>query len=1799
MAENSVERENGEGNDAPERLPNDSPRHSPELNGGWREQEEQQRQQDGEDPLEEPDARGRRSVRGNSRRSSNSSAGRPPDFAGWAFKFAREGVIEKGHAVDHEDAAGYLYVRWLKEKQRQEGGSRERASRERGTPMPQRRQRSRDASAAPEGERSGGEKEKSKGKTLPKIPRGVPPPQEFLRPILPYARSRLKDLKHVGLFYFTEEGLRLAVGDPWPSGEDSVTLSQNDAAITLSTAPKIPKNAKQDENLSWDQVSKAKAIFLLHAKAEGWPEEHLQILALFFLALDNHPVRSEPLGNEVAVRYQAQYRRQWHIAMDQGKPFDLSIIDEQALKSIRAELLQEQSIKAQEQIARAMQALEVEHVASRTPKRRRAASPEPPTPSKRQRAGRESDEEAADNPGDGHQPLRTLINLATNLVEYLPSPSLDIMVKTAPHPVCVYKLRPSSDPLPTPLPTPETSRVCPTPAERFETALFEGDRLGLERLKGLEHLENINMKLSVVETKGAVDGIFQDNSNFKLWLRLRPNMFMSPLEIVLDDWTGYERVDDAPSWIIRLRDLAGMASARVRSYHWVQAYVWKLLTTPYLQVPYVKAWGDVLRYIVRIKSDYVVCHCNKCQGTQAQPRSTRDGHYSQERRDTSTKRYAKIKDLRKDHMLARLTSKRLTVHLKSGKSDSSYHGRPVDDLGVRREDAPPGASASPAAAGCFAGEAWAFVPTPASHPDDTLPGSLSVAPLVALSAAHAPLETTEDGPSQDDVPVVHSVTYNIPEAIGDEEWVDVDDNAHDREDVVSEPPIPSVSPPNRAQAVSHDNIAPSATSASDNDAMASLHHNDPFLSTASAPSTRWSAWSISQPSAVLAMLLVVWLHLVAHLPYRFCDVTLAVINLILVEAGRGQLVPRGEGRRGRSRKGKKRARPYLQTPAKSITQQLAELLLQPHMVAALTGWRTRSRLAGWLRDFFDGDISKGLLGPDGAPFFRRDLPQDPDGEIRVGLALGVDWFSYLRSLIAPSYTSCPMSFSIHDHTGPQGDQSRSDSTLFAHPRQRALTTLKLKATARAFTVPGFPVRTDSQHRRLMEGYRTASAGSAREKYATAYATRWSELARLPYFDMCRMVVVDPMHNLFLGVVKTHFYHIWVQLKVFRKTKEIHRLHSLLADLSLPSKLGRLPRLIGEPAGGSLTADQWLILATTVAPLALPQLWEDVRSEWPCSNNGDKAFLDVRRAQVHASLAARRAQQTKRRRAAGSTRPVKVTVQKSRRTGRVSIVIPPPNCEGAADEASEPSRRSTRSRKPTQKAKDLVLDSDDEGAQEVDEDDAWFDEEEDDEDDSMQASALHPRDLTNFMKLCSAVKLFLADSINDVQLKEADKLIREYCLELVELYGPEVIRPNHHYATHTAEFVRDYGPLREFWTFLFERLNKILKGYRTNNHEGGEIEATFFREFHRSAQLRRILSEGLAFPSVTSFGTAAHMMMQATADNRGTLQQLAEELDDSYADDAVILSLSPSSSRGPLPTEAYFAFVLHMSAREPLRSYHSDIAVPKTAGSRMLPNVATSFDYVVIAGHRYSAALRATSSINSLALMRATHLGKQVPNPLPCKFGHQTHTLIPPEAITALALSCTPHGHRERRVGLAYFTTWAGTISGLMGHMPVCTLSHLQSLMTVPQSLSSPSSDDHSESPNRMAFVHPRLVACISSRTTEATAMLAVVGIDGSSDRSSPFGPTEGSNPARSACSLAKRAKTDKTMYNVSSCRSCGEPSDFQGVGHNPGLLTGSVPFFGRRLALGTILVTLPRSDDRLANTRGGGRPKSQAEGMET
>ncbi|KAJ3551006.1 hypothetical protein NMY22_g68 [Coprinellus aureogranulatus] len=109
-----------------------------------------------------------------------------------------------------------------------------------------------------------------------------------------------------------------------------------------------------------------------------------------------------------------------------------------------------------------------------------------------------------------------------------------------------------------------------------------------------------------------------------------------------------------------------------------------------------------------------------------------------------------------------------------------------------------------------------------------------------------------------------------------------------------------------------------------------------------------------------------------------------------------------------------RRAPRLQAPFMSIQAQLANLPSVPGVEFEPDKWRKNLDTLP-ASDIIDGAVTKSLLGPDGTPFFENDgvqFEKGPEGELRVGVTLGLDWFSYLRSQIAPSHSSCPISIGI-------------------------------------------------------------------------------------------------------------------------------------------------------------------------------------------------------------------------------------------------------------------------------------------------------------------------------------------------------------------------------------------------------------------------------------------------------------------------------------------------------------------------------------------------------------------------------------------------------------------------------------------------------------------------------------------------------------------------------------------------------------------------------------------------------------------
>ena len=83
--------------------------------------------------------------------------------------------------------------------------------------------------------------------------------------------------------------------------------------------------------------------------------------------------------------------------------------------------------------------------------------------------------------------------------------------------------------------------------------------------------------------------------------------------------------------------------------------------------------------------------------------------------------------------------------------------------------------------------------------------------------------------------------------------------------------------------------------------------------------------------------------------------------------------------------------------------------------------------------------------------------------------------------------------------------------------------------------------------------------------------RYSVLVKLPYFDAPRMLVVDPMHNLFLGSAK-HFLKLLIEHGHISES-QFDILQGRIDSFVIPSDIGRIPHKI-HSGFSSFTADQW-------------------------------------------------------------------------------------------------------------------------------------------------------------------------------------------------------------------------------------------------------------------------------------------------------------------------------------------------------------------------------------------------------------------------------------------------------------------------------------------------------------------------------------------------------------------------------------------------------------------------------------------------
>ena len=104
-----------------------------------------------------------------------------------------------------------------------------------------------------------------------------------------------------------------------------------------------------------------------------------------------------------------------------------------------------------------------------------------------------------------------------------------------------------------------------------------------------------------------------------------------------------------------------------------------------------------------------------------------------------------------------------------------------------------------------------------------------------------------------------------------------------------------------------------------------------------------------------------------------------------------------------------------------------------------------------------------------------------------------------------------------------------------------------------------------------EKARKAKTPSKLKELVHSTGAKYTALLELPYYDAVRFVVIDPMHNLFLGIAK-HTLKVWKESGVLNE-KDFTLLQKRVNAFQPPPEIGRIPTKISTGFSG-FTADQW-------------------------------------------------------------------------------------------------------------------------------------------------------------------------------------------------------------------------------------------------------------------------------------------------------------------------------------------------------------------------------------------------------------------------------------------------------------------------------------------------------------------------------------------------------------------------------------------------------------------------------------------------
>lgn len=92
-------------------------------------------------------------------------------------------------------------------------------------------------------------------------------------------------------------------------------------------------------------------------------------------------------------------------------------------------------------------------------------------------------------------------------------------------------------------------------------------------------------------------------------------------------------------------------------------------------------------------------------------------------------------------------------------------------------------------------------------------------------------------------------------------------------------------------------------------------------------------------------------------------------------------------------------------------------------------------------------------------------------------------------------------------------------------------------------------------------------------------------------------------------------------------------------------------------------------------------------------------------------------------------------------------------------------------------------------------------------------------LENFMRLVKAIKIATSRSVSPPELQDFSDTFNEFLIGMMKLYPWAPYLPTYHICKHFPRFMRLWGPVFAYSTWIVERTNHIFQRVKTNMKRG--------------------------------------------------------------------------------------------------------------------------------------------------------------------------------------------------------------------------------------------------------------------------------------------------------------------------------------------------------------------------------------------